>query len=593
MPLGIPFGQRTRLSAGDIDGVSRLYGFTPVNTTITTIPEGLPIVVDGVPDVSPQSFPWAPGSAHSVSVATEFGTDPRYRLVRWSDGGTAAHDITASTGRTVFAAVFQRLHLASVASSGNGTASLYPPSADGYYPERMPVRITAVPGPGSKLATWVSQPDLRNSGVGPASDTATVEVTSANTRFTAVFTSQVATTIDSEPRGLQVLVDGGLTVTPARFLWASGSAHVMSLSTVQGGSGGTYRYRFTAWEDGSTEASHSVTAGSSDTTFKATFTTQYLLTTSTSGPGAVVISPSSGTGLYDAGSSVQVNAVPNNGFTLQYWLGDLLGDDTVKPLQIDQQKSVVGGFGLAPQFAALTNAGTYQFSPIFSSAAASVAPGEIVAIFSHNIIGPSTATSGQVQNGKVTTTIAGTRILFDGVPAPLLFARQDFVLAIVPVSVAGKSTTLVQVERNGTLLAGGGIRHSVQETFPGIFTSDVSGKGQITAVNEDSSINSPGNPAAPGSILSFYVTGGGLHEIPVADGQVMGLDLVRLKAPTYVRAGKLPAEVLYAGSIPTAVYGALLVQIRLPQELLGGPAIPIQLIFGNYASPPGTTIAVQ
>jgi len=73
----------------------------------------------------------------------------------------------------------------------------------------------------------------------------------------------------------------------------------------------------------------------------------------------------------------------------------------------------------------------------------------------------------------------------------------------------------------------------------------------------------------------------------------MGLDLVRLKAPTYVRTGKLPAEVLYAGSIPTAVYGALLVQIRLPQELLGGPAVPIQLIFGNYASPPGTTIAVQ
>jgi len=71
------------------------------------------------------------------------------------------------------------------------------------------------------------------------------------------------------------------------------------------------------------------------------------------------------------------------------------------------------------------------------------------------------------------------------------------------------------------------------------------------------------------------------------------LDLVRLKVPTYVRAGKLPAEVLYAGSIPTAAYGALLVQIRLPQELLGGPAVPIQLIFGNYASPPGTTIAVQ
>jgi hypothetical protein len=41
------------------------------------------------------------------------------------------------------------------------------------------------------------------------------------------------------------------------------------------------------------------------------------------------------------------------------------------------------------------------------------------------------------------------------------------------------------------------------------------------------------------------------------------------------------------------VNGAVLVQIRLPQGVLGGPAIAIQLIFGNYASPPGTTIAVQ
>jgi len=68
---------------------------------------------------------------------------------------------------------------------------------------------------------------------------------------------------------------------------------------------------------------------------------------------------------------------------------------------------------------------------------------------------------------------------------------------------------------------------------------------------------------------------------------------VRLKAPTYVRVGKLPADLNYAGSIPTLVNGVLLVQIRLPQGLLGGPAIPIQLIFGNYSSPPGTTIAVQ
>jgi uncharacterized protein (TIGR03437 family) len=591
VPLGIPFGQRTGLSAGDIDGISRLYGFIPATTTITTIPEGLPITVDGVAGVSPQSFTWPSGSTHNISVRAESGTDPRYRLVRWTDGGDATHDIIASSARTVFAAVFQRFHFASVSATGNGTALLYPPSPDGLYPERMPVRITAVAGPGNKLSAWLGQPNLQNSGYGLVSDVATIEVTSVNTRYIATFTSQVATTIDSDPPGRQVLVDGGLYLTPARFTWTSGSSHVVSLQTSQPGPGAPSRYRFIAWEDGSTQASHTVVAGSSDTTFKATFTAQYLLSTATTGSGTVVASPFSADGFYDAGTDVQVSALPNNGFTFQHWQGDVLGGNSIATVKMDQQRSVLAGFGPAIGFYAL-NAGTYQFNPVFSSSAPSVAPGEILAIFSNNVIGPSSTTPGQIQDGKVTTALAGTRILFNGVPAPLLVAQPSFLQAIVPDGVSGQATVTVQVERNGSPLSAG-ITFAVQETFPGIFTVDASGKGQIVAINEDFSLNTPANPATPESILSFYVTGGGLHETPVADGQVMGSDLVRLKAPTYVRVGKLPADLNYAGSIPTLVNGVLLVQIRLPQGLLGGPAIPIQLIFGNYSSPPGTTIAVQ
>ena len=48
VPVGIPIGQRNGLSAGDIDGISRAYDFTPTATTIATVPSGLPIIVDGV-----------------------------------------------------------------------------------------------------------------------------------------------------------------------------------------------------------------------------------------------------------------------------------------------------------------------------------------------------------------------------------------------------------------------------------------------------------------------------------------------------------------------------------------------------------------
>ena len=61
----------------------------------------------------------------------------------------------------------------------------------------------------------------------------------------------------------------------------------------------------------------------------------------------------------------------------------------------------------------------------------------------------------------------------------------------------------------------------------------------------------------------------------------------------YVRVEKLPAPVLCAGSAPGLVNGVLQVNVQLPRELLGSPAVPIQLIVGAYASPVGTTVAVQ
>jgi uncharacterized protein (TIGR03437 family) len=47
------------------------------------------------------------------------------------------------------------------------------------------------------------------------------------------------------------------------------------------------------------------------------------------------------------------------------------------------------------------------------------------------------------------------------------------------------------------------------------------------------------------------------------------------------------------GTAPGLVNGALQINILLPKELIGGPAIPIQVSAGNYTSPPGTTLAVK
>jgi len=220
-----------------------------------------------------------------------------------------------------------------------------------------------------------------------------------------------------------------------------------------------------------------------------------------------------------------------------------------------------------------------------------VAPGEIITIFGSNL-GPATLTTAQLDStGKFATLLGGTRILFDGVPAPIIYTSANQVSVVVPFAVAGKTSTTVRTEFNGVLTAG--LTISVGETAPGLFTSNASGKGQIAALNQDSGINSPTRPAEPNTVVQLYATGAGQWTETIADGAIAGERLVAPKAPVYARVGKLPAEIKYVGTAPGLINGALQINILLPKELIGGPAVPIQISVGNYTSAPGTTLAVK
>ena len=210
VPVGIPIGQRNGLSAGDIDGISRAYNFIPTATTITTVPAGLPLTVDGVAATSPASFDWPVGSTHTIAVAVQVGTaDPRYAFVRWSDGGDPSHTITPAADQTVYCAVYQTRHKFSFdIASGSGSVTVTPVSADGYYPERQPVHVTATPSAGSQFVRWTGNTNLQASGNSVSATDATVEVLLANSQFVATFSTLPLTTISSSPQGLTITVDG-------------------------------------------------------------------------------------------------------------------------------------------------------------------------------------------------------------------------------------------------------------------------------------------------------------------------------------------------------------------------------------------------
>src|ERR1019366_5720060 len=213
------------------------------------------------------------------------------------------------------------------------------------------------------------------------------------------------------------------------------------------------------------------------------------------------------------------------------------------------------------------------------SAGTAVAPGELVAIFG-NGIGPATATTASVDSsGSFPFSLAGYQVFFDSYPAPLIYAGPNQINAIVPYAENGELSTMVSITGPSESVKLG---IDVGGTTPSLFTASGSGTGGLAALNEDTTINSPSNPAAKGSVVVLFGTGGGVMDKQFADGFVTGTDLGRITAPVWVRFGKLPAAVYYAGSAPDEVNGGFQINVTIANDLAVAGQVPVQVIIGSF-----------
>jgi uncharacterized protein (TIGR03437 family) len=235
-----------------------------------------------------------------------------------------------------------------------------------------------------------------------------------------------------------------------------------------------------------------------------------------------------------------------------------------------------------PSLASVNSAANYRND--------AVSPGEIVTLFGSNL-GPATLAPLQVAAGSVTNSLAGTQVLFDGTPAPLIYTVANQVSAVVPYGVAGKDSTKIQVTYNGA--TSNTVTMPVQAAHPGIFTLDASGLGPGAILNQDTTINSSANGAARGSIVAIYATGGGVTRPALADGAVTGNDLPFVTQPVTVTIGGIDARVAYAGGVPGAVAGLTQINAEIPAGVTPSNGVPIVIKIGNYPSAPGVTISVR
>jgi uncharacterized protein (TIGR03437 family) len=237
-----------------------------------------------------------------------------------------------------------------------------------------------------------------------------------------------------------------------------------------------------------------------------------------------------------------------------------------------------------PTITAITNAASYS--------ATGVSPGEIVTIFGIGMGPANIATLQEDSNGLVTTSTGNTMIYFNGIAAPMIYALNNQVSAVVPYEMAQYTNISVVAEYSGNASSPYPVK--VLSAVPGIFTNDSSGSGQGAILNvKDSTRNSAANPAARGDYVTIYATGEGATSPPVIDGRVSGVPLQTPVLACSASIGGQPAPIQYCGAAPGEAAGVLQINAQVPQSVVPGGSVPVTITIGNAQSPAGVTLAVK
>lgn len=235
----------------------------------------------------------------------------------------------------------------------------------------------------------------------------------------------------------------------------------------------------------------------------------------------------------------------------------------------------------APSFSALFNAASQLPAPL--------APGMQLLISGANL-GPFTQVDAMPSQdtGRFDTTLAGTRVYFDGVAAPVLHTSDGQVTVMVPYAVAGKQGVNVVVEYRGVQSAP--VSYVVTDSSPGLFTA---GGSQAVAYNEDGTNNGSSGGALPGSVITVYGTGEGQTSPLGIDGLIMQGDSLATPAlQVSATIGGLPADIVSAGSAPGQPAGVFRIQIRVPGGVSRGGAAPITVTIGSASTQDGVTVFI-
>jgi uncharacterized protein (TIGR03437 family) len=191
-----------------------------------------------------------------------------------------------------------------------------------------------------------------------------------------------------------------------------------------------------------------------------------------------------------------------------------------------------------------------------ASYSSEIAPGGMIAIFGSQL----SAGNGDAPVFPLPTLLQGTTVVLGGEALPLRATSAGQVAAMVPYDVP-LNTNLQLILQNGTSISTPQ-SIAVVPAVPGVFTPDLSGKGQGHIYTVDANGNqilaNASAPAKPGDLLVIYCTGLGAVNPPAKAGFATPTNSYTLTANpvTVTIGGETAAAPVFAGLIPgdTGIY---------------------------------------
>ena len=236
-------------------------------------------------------------------------------------------------------------------------------------------------------------------------------------------------------------------------------------------------------------------------------------------------------------------------------------------------------------FGGSTSAGNsnelWMLGPGFLPVEQTVAPGEVLELYGENL-GPlnGIAFAFDPATGKLPVSGPGVAVTVNGAPAPLYYAQAGQINLQVPYEIATAAEATVQVTVNGQ--AREPRRFPVVAANPRLYP---------VVLNQDGTLNSAENPAAPGSVIVTFATGQGLTQPPSASGAKPSNGVYpEPAAEVSLTIGGQPAQLLFRGQAPGTA-GVMQINAVVPGGIVSPAAIALKV--GAGQSPAGLTVFVR